>query len=137
MKSVTKMIVVMMVAGLSAFAVTPARAQVSDADLANVEKMSKFVEMMQTFVDTIQKLSDLAKDPVASGVAAAMDAKDQLAKVSPSSASSFLEETLRDAKQPAIRRAIRMQLIDIYKNTGNVEDAKKHLKAIMLMEDEK
>jgi hypothetical protein len=78
----------------------------------------RLMRELLSLIDDVRKVTD---SPSASGVAAVMGVKDQMQ--SPQAAIDFLERTLPQVQDPSVQRAIRIQLGDLYKNTGQKDKA--------------
>lgn len=89
------------------------------------------LEMLRGYIDVVGRLAELAKDPSAAGVAAVIVANDALKKQGPDALIAFFTEILPEVKDPAIARAIRIQLADAYKNVGKPDQALKQLRVLM------
>ncbi|MCC6423539.1 MAG: hypothetical protein IT447_08685 [Phycisphaerales bacterium] len=93
------------------------------------------LEMLRGYIDVVGRLAQLAKDPSAAGVAAVIVANDALKKQGPTALIAFFSEILPDVKDPAIARAIRIQLADAYKNAGKPDEALKQLRILMTSQE--
>src|SRR5262245_34295424 len=93
-------------------------------------EMQKF-ELLRSYIDVVDRFTKLAQDPNSAGVAAVVAATDLLRQRGPDAAINYLSKTLPDVKSPAIQRAIRIQLIDLYKQAGQSEKALEQLDALM------
>lgn len=93
------------------------------------------LEMLRGYIDVVGRLAQLAKDPSAAGVAAVIVANDALKKQGPAALIAFFTEILPDVKDPAIARAIRIQLADAYKNAGKPDQALKQLRILMTSQE--
>ena len=81
------------------------------------------IQMLRGYIDLVESMSRLSKDPNAAGVAAVISAADVLKPRGPDAAIDYFNKLLPDTKSPAVQRAIRIQLIDLYKASGQQEKA--------------
>jgi len=91
----------------------------------------KFVRLFRGYLDLVQQMTDLASDPSASGVSAVMSAGDILKARSNNDAIAFLADILPSVKDPTVRRAIRLQLVDLYKESNQHDKALEQLKTLI------
>jgi len=92
----------------------------------------QFVRLFRGYLDLVQQMTELAKDPSASGVSAVMTANDILKARSNNDAIAFFADILPSVKDPVIQRAIRLQLVDLYKNSNQHDKALVELKALIV-----
>jgi hypothetical protein len=92
--------------------------------------MQKF-EMLRGYIDLVDHFTQLARDSTASGVAAVISANDMLRRQGPQVAIDYFNKMLPDVKDEAVQRAIRLQLIDLYKQTGQTDKAMEQLNTLM------
>jgi hypothetical protein len=88
-------------------------------------------EMLRSYIEVVDRFSKLAQDPQAAGVAAVVSASDLLRQRGPDKAIGYFNKVLPDVADPAVRRAIRIQLADLYKQTGETEKALEQLDMLM------
>ena len=81
------------------------------------------VDAMRQYLDLVDKYTELAKDPSAAGVSAVVTLAELAKQQGPSVAIDKLNALLPEAKDEAVKRAIRLQLIDLYKASGQVDKA--------------
>lgn len=81
------------------------------------------VEAMRQYLELVDQYTTLAKDPSATGVAAVVTLADLTKQQGTSVAITKLTKLLTDSKDPAVQRAIRLQLIDLYRAAGEPEKA--------------
>jgi hypothetical protein len=91
----------------------------------------KFVRLFRGYLDLVQQMTDLASDPSASGVSAVMSASDILKARSNNDAIAFLANILPSVKDATVQRAIRLQLVDLYKNSNQHDKALEQLKLLI------
>jgi hypothetical protein len=88
-------------------------------------------EMLRSYIEVVDRFSKLAQDPQAAGVAAVVSASDLLRQRGPEKAIGYFNKVLPDVADPAVRRAIRIQLADLYKQVGETEKALEQLDLLM------
>jgi hypothetical protein len=98
--------------------------------LAAGPEASKY-EALRDYIEVVERFTELSRNPEAAGVAAVVSATDLLRQRGPESAIEYLNKTLPDVKSPTIQRAIRIQLVDLYKQSGQSEKALEQLDALM------
>jgi len=81
------------------------------------------IQMLRGYMDLVDSMSRLAKDPDAAGVAAVISGAEVLKPRGPDAAIDYFNKLLPDARSQTIQRAIRLQLIDLYKASGQQEKA--------------
>jgi hypothetical protein len=100
------------------------------ADGWNDPRMIKF-ELMRGYLDVVDRYARLAHDPSTSGIAAVVAAGDILRPRGADAVIDYFTKALPDVKSPAVQRAIRLQLIDLYKQAGKVDQALEQMKILM------
>lgn len=93
--------------------------------------------LMRGYLSLVEHFTYLAKDPSAAGVAAVFGASDLLKREGPGAVAKYFKEVLPDVKDKAVERAVRLQLVDAYKQTGQTEDAMEQLRILMTAAPEK
>jgi len=78
---------------------------------------------MRGYIDLVEQYSKLASDETATGVSAVITAADILRPRGSEAATAYFEKLLPDAANPAVARAIRLQLIDLYRQSNQPEKA--------------
>ena len=89
------------------------------------------VEMLRGYLDVVDHFTKLAHDPTAAGVAAVLAANDLLRPRGTDVAIDYFNKTLPNVKDEAVQRAIRIQLIDLYKQAGQQDKAIEQLDILM------
>lgn len=93
----------------------------------------RFLSMMRGYLGLVDGYTTLAKDPVATGVAASLGAKDLLEQsATPQEAVSYFERVLQDVRDDVVRRSVRVQLAELYKKTGQNEKALEQYRLLMI-----
>jgi hypothetical protein len=88
-------------------------------------------EMLRSYIEVVDRFSKLSQDPQAAGVAAVVSASDLLRQRGPQQAIEYFNKALPDVGDPAVRRAIRIQLADLYKQNGETQKALEQLDLLM------
>lgn len=95
----------------------PAHAQAGP----EVQAMGEQIQLYRNLLGLILDFRKIAEDEAAAGVAAVLSVEDQTADRN--AAIEFLTRMLPHAKSEVVRRAIRIQLVDHYKETRQREKA--------------
>ena len=88
-------------------------------------------EKMRGYLDLVDRFSRLARDPAASGVAAVIAAGDVLRTRGADAAFTYYNKQLETVKNDTVKRAIRLQLVDLYRQSGQQDKALEHLTDLM------
>lgn len=91
-----------------------------------------FVRLFRGYLDLVQQMTELAKDPSASGVSAVLTASDILKARSNNDAIAFFADILPQVKDETIKRAIQLQLVDLYKKSNQHDKALEQLKTLIV-----
>ena len=84
---------------------------------------------MERYLDLMQKFTRLAEDPAAAGIAGVFASKDLFGgDGDPAKAIEFFNGVLPEVKNEAVQRAVRIQLIDLYKKSGQRDKALEQLR---------
>jgi hypothetical protein len=89
------------------------------------------IGMMRGYLDLVESFSRLTKDASTAGVAAVIQANDMLKPRGQDAIISYFTKILPNVKDPAVQRAIRLELITAYKDAGQQEKAMEQLEALM------
>ncbi len=89
------------------------------------------VEMMRGYLDVVDRYTRMARDPSASGIAAVITASEVMKHKGAEAAIEFFNKMLPNVKNEPVQRAIRLQLIDLYKSSNQPDKAMEQL--VMLM----
>ena len=81
------------------------------------------MRMFQGYMMMVEQSARMSRDPSTSGVAAVVMAGDMLKKKGPEASISYYMKLLPDVKDPTIERAIRFQLVELYKHTNQEDKA--------------
>jgi hypothetical protein len=93
-------------------------------------RMAKF-EMLRGYLDAVDRYARLTRDPANSGIAAVVAANDILRPRGADVAIEYFNKLLPEVKTPAVQRAIRITLVDLYKTAGKQEQALEQLRQLM------
>ncbi len=90
------------------------------------------VERMRNWLDTVDRYVRLANDPSATGVAAVITMNDLLRARGPEAAIEHFNRMLPDIKNPTVKRAVQLQLIDLYRHTRQQDRAMELLRDMIM-----
>jgi hypothetical protein len=87
------------------------------------------LEQLRNYIDVVERFAKMTRDPAAAGVAAVVSASDILRQRDrgPEAAIEYFNKTLPEVKNEAVQRAIRIQLIDLYKQSNQADKALEQL----------
>jgi hypothetical protein len=80
-------------------------------------------DMVKGYINMVSDFTALAKDPSASAIAAMFTAKDVLRPQGAAAVTAYMESLLEKTNDETVHRAIRLQLVDIYRESGQAEKA--------------
>jgi hypothetical protein len=83
--------------------------------------------LLGAYIDVVDRLTKMSRDPAAAGVAAVVSTSDILRARGPEAAINYFNKVLPEVKNEAVARAIRIQLIDLYKQSGQSDKALEQL----------
>ena len=89
------------------------------------------LDRMRNWLDTVERYVRLARNPIDSAVAAVITANDILRPKGPDAAIDYFQKILPTTKNDAVQRAIRLQLIELYKAKNQPEQALEQLQSLM------
>jgi len=81
------------------------------------------LQMLRDYLDVVDRLTRMSRDPASSGVAAVVAASDLLRARGTDAAIDYFNKALPDVKNETVQRAIRIQLMDLYKQSGQADKA--------------
>ena len=84
-------------------------------------------DLMRGYIDVVERFARLARDPTSAGIAGVIAAGDLLKPRGTDAGIEFFTKALETAKNDAVRRAIRIQLVELYKQSGQHDKALEHL----------
>jgi hypothetical protein len=88
-------------------------------------------DMMRGYIDLVDRFSRLSRDPSTAGVAAVISAADLLKPRGADAAIEYFNKMLPEVKSEAVQRAIRIQLVELYKNAGQQDKALEQLDVLI------
>jgi hypothetical protein len=97
---------------------------------AGAEQITRFIDVMEKYLYVVDHLTRMSENPTAVGVAALLQANDIL-KSRPQDAIDYFNKLLPDVRNEAVKRAIRLQLADLYKNSNQNDKALDQLRELM------
>ena len=86
---------------------------------------------MLNYLEIVERYSKITKDGTTAGVAAVVAATDLLRPAGNAASIEFFTKMLEETKNASVKRAIRLQLVDLYRLTGDREKALDQLKILM------
>jgi thioredoxin-like negative regulator of GroEL len=86
---------------------------------------------MLNYLEIVERYGKITKDGTSAGVAAVIAANDLLRPAGNKAAIEFFTKMLEETKNDTVKRAIRLQLVDLYRLTGDRDKALEHLKILM------
>jgi hypothetical protein len=84
-------------------------------------------DLMRGYIDLVDRIARLSRDPTTAGVAAVISAADILKARGADAGIEYFTKMLETAKSDAVKRAIRIQLIELYKQSGQQDKAMEQL----------
>ncbi|HEV8379896.1 MAG TPA: tetratricopeptide repeat protein, partial [Tepidisphaeraceae bacterium] len=89
------------------------------------------LDAVRNYLDVFDRYSRLSRDPTAAGVAAVVTAGEILRARGADTAIAYFNKVMPDVKNESVQRAIRLQLIELYKMSGQQDKALEHLQNLM------
>ena len=99
-----------------------------------VSERMKQVEMLRGYLELVDRYTHLANNATNTGIAAVLTSSDLLKARGNDAAIEYFTKLLPEVKDPAVQRAIRLQLIDLYTNAKQSDRALEQLRALMVAE---
>jgi len=84
-------------------------------------------DLMRGYIDLVDRIARLSRDPTTAGVAAVISAADLLKARGADAGIEYFTRMLDSAKSDPVKRAIRIQLIELYKQAGQQDKAMEQL----------
>ena len=78
---------------------------------------------MKQYIELVDRYTTLAKDPSSAGVSAVVTLSELTRQKGPEETASRLTKLLGETKDATVQRAIRLQLIDVYKTSNQTDKA--------------
>jgi hypothetical protein len=101
-------------------------------ELQRPSPQAQQVDAMRNYLDVFDRYSRLSRDPTSAGVAAVVSAGEVLRARGADTAIMYFTKVLPQVKNDAVQRAIRLQLIELYKMSGQQEKALEQLQELMV-----
>jgi hypothetical protein len=98
---------------------------------AGREMQMQHFELMRGYIDLVERFTRMARDPAAAGVAAVVAVDDMMKKRGPDAAIEYFNKVLPDVKNESVQRAIRIQLVHLYQQSGQSDKAVEQLDALI------
>jgi hypothetical protein len=98
-------------------------------------RMQRF-DLMRGYLDAVDRYARMAHNPNHAGIAAVVAAADILKPRGADPAIEYFTKLLPEVKSPAVQRAVRLQLVELYKQAGKQDEALEQLKLLMTAEAE-
>lgn len=90
------------------------------------------IEVMRNYLGMVEHYSRMAKDPSSAAIAAVVTAGDLLRPRGADKAIEYFSELLPKVKDPSVERAIRLQLVELHKMSGQHDQALEQLRELIL-----
>ena len=94
-------------------------------------------EMLRGYLDVVDRYSKISSDPTTAGIAAVVAAAEVLKPRGPEASIEFFNKLLPEVKNEAVSRAIRSQLAEQYKASGQADKSLDQLKTLITGTEEK
>ena len=88
-------------------------------------------QMIHGYLGIIDQLNQMVQDPTASGIAAVLGATEILKPRGSEAMITYFTKILPEVKNEAVQRAIRIQLVEAYKTSGDHDKALAELQTLM------
>ena len=89
------------------------------------------LRMVHGYLGLVGQFNDLAQDPAASGIAAVLGANEILKPRGADAVIEYFTKLLPEVKNEAVQRAIRIQLVEAYKNSNQHDKALGELQTLI------
>jgi hypothetical protein len=96
-----------------------------------VRDMPPQLNIVRGYLGLIGQLNEMAQDPTASGIAAVLGANEILKPRGADAVIQYFTKLLPEVKSEPVQRAIRIQLIEAYKQSGQQDKALEELRALI------
>lgn len=94
--------------------------------------MFNFTESIERFLFTVDHLARTSDNATSSAIAAVMEVNAVLGD-KPQDAIDYFNRTLPDVKNDAVRRVVRLQLAELYRQTRQPDKALEQLRELMIL----
>jgi len=89
------------------------------------------IDMLRGYLGVVEAFTRLSRDPTQAGIAAVISAGDILKPRGTDAGIEFFTKVLPETKNPAVQRAIRVQLAELYKQADKQDEAIKQLRELI------
>ena len=89
------------------------------------------IDMLRGYFGAVEAFNRLSRDPTHAAIAAVVSTADLLKPRGTDAGIEYFTKLLADTKNPAVQRAIRVQLAELYKQAGKTDDALKQLRELI------
>jgi hypothetical protein len=89
------------------------------------------LRVVHGYLGLVNQFNDLAQDPAASGIAAVLGANEILKPRGADAVIEYFTKLLPEVKNEAVQRAIRIQLVEAYKNSNQHDKALNELQTLI------
>lgn len=89
------------------------------------------IQTVHGYTDVVEGYGRVAKDPSTAGIAAVICANELSKAQPPETNIAYFSKLLPEVKDEAVRRAIRFQLVDLYRKAGQRDKAMQQLEILM------
>lgn len=104
-----------------------------ERELAGFELYFAELEAVTRILDVVQQMTEIAKDPDSSAIAAVLAVNDFEEE---REQADFLQSVLDQATSETVKRAIRLRLIDVYKHTDQIDKAAEQARLLIVGHDD-
>lgn len=116
---------------LSLCASSPGQLTGSDEPPKGAESIARYIDVMEKYLYVVDHVTRMSENPTAAGVAAVFQAHDLL-KSQPQRAIQYFNDLLPRVRNDAVKRAIRLELAELYKNVHQDDKALEQLKELIV-----
>jgi hypothetical protein len=110
----------------------PMRAEPARPDPARPVPPDGGVAPLGPYLETVERFMMVAMDPVQAGIAAVLRAGEILRAQGPKEGLEYFRKLLPKVQNPAVMRAIRIQMIELYQAAGQTDEALSELGKLIL-----
>ena len=89
------------------------------------------IDTLRGYFGVVEAFTRLSRDPTQAGIAAVISAGDILKPRGTDAGIDYFNKLLPETKNPAVQRAIRVQLAELYKQAGKQDEALKQLRELI------
>jgi hypothetical protein len=98
------------------------------------EETKALLQTVHGYTDVVEGYGRIAKDPQTSGVAAVICANELTKTQPPETSIAYFNGLLSKVSDASVKRAIRFQLVDLYRKAGQRDKAMEQLEILMVMD---